>query len=830
MSSANKEIVIKLRLEDKEIEAKLLNVDQIIDTISDATKTATSNFASWGNITTGLNQGLMLFERVWSKLSIPVNVSAEFERYNIQFEVLLGNADKATKLLDEIREFGASTPLEFTGLVKNAQLLLNFGIEADKVLPILKNLGDISGGNAQKLDSLTLAFAQSMSAGRLMGQDLLQMINAGFNPLQVIAEKTGKSIGELKKQMEEGAISSQMVADAFEAAASEGGRFHGMMERQAESYEGMKSNLSDAATIMLKSWGDELLPTVKSVVGNLTDFAKVLTISTSNLDKANQKIREERYEFELLTRQYEMLTQKTELNNLEKQRYSEIITQLNSKYGEYLGNIDLERASWIEVTTAINSAREALMERAKVMVIEARLKDYLDQIVSVQSKIINNELQIAELEAKQIERRESLGRPGNIPILGEENSDAILFKLKSNIDTLKSSNKEWQSELDQIAQESLEFGERYAEILNNILNPTENNSGSTAGQQKGLPQNVKDQIHLNAVELEELIRVEMNKLRQNIESDGFDIILPDIDLSYLKTYYDSVKYEDENYYAYRKGLIEDEIESLRNTSLTEIEINRYKNQRMKELDEDYFNWKWEQYQEDNQLITGSMDAMWAGYDTFFSSLTNESMSFAERLQSVWESIEGAFIGMLANMLKEYLQSQIQQALIAGPLQKASIAQAGITGEAIASAYAPAAALASIATFGGANIAAILGLTSTVAFAKMLALGGGFEEGGLLPKGKAGFVEGYHNEIIAPEKTFIEVFRNELKPKIYENVSLSSGAASQSQLLKEVESLNREVRSLNNSMKEFALSAKAFGDDEIERLDIKARYLNNRGVY
>jgi tape measure domain-containing protein len=107
----------------------------------------------------------------------------------------------------------------------------------------LKQIGDISMGDEERFKSLTLAFAQMSSTGKLMGQDLLQMINAGFNPLSVIAEKTGKSIGQLKKDMEAGAVSSEMVADAFRMVTAEGGRFYGMTQKQAEGIRGLQAQL-----------------------------------------------------------------------------------------------------------------------------------------------------------------------------------------------------------------------------------------------------------------------------------------------------------------------------------------------------------------------------------------------------------------------------------------------------------------------------------------------------------------------------------------------------------------------------------------------------------
>ncbi len=185
-----------------------------------------------------------------------VNVRKEIESYEISFRTLLGSQEKADALFGSLREFAVKTPMQLGDLAKGAQTLLGFGIEADKIMPTLKQIGDISMGNADKFGSLTLAFAQMSSTGKLMGQDLLQMINAGFNPLAIIAEQTGKSIGDLKKDMEQGAISTEMVADAFKTATSEGGMFYGMLEKQSEGLQGALSNLQGAWEEALNGIGE----------------------------------------------------------------------------------------------------------------------------------------------------------------------------------------------------------------------------------------------------------------------------------------------------------------------------------------------------------------------------------------------------------------------------------------------------------------------------------------------------------------------------------------------------------------------------------------------
>lgn len=171
-----------------------------------------------------------------------IDVRAEMQMLEQSFDVLLGGKD-VSKFMSELKQFAVDSPLSLTGVANAAQTLLGFNVEADKTIPIIKQIGDISMGNEERFKSLTLAFAQMSATGKLMGQDLLQMINAGFNPLQEISSKTGKSIADLKKEMENGAISSQMVADAFASATAQGGRFYGMTEKQAQGVKGLQAQL-----------------------------------------------------------------------------------------------------------------------------------------------------------------------------------------------------------------------------------------------------------------------------------------------------------------------------------------------------------------------------------------------------------------------------------------------------------------------------------------------------------------------------------------------------------------------------------------------------------
>lgn len=172
-------------------------------------------------------------------------LGSEAEQTNVAFSLLVGNETKAAQMLGEITKLAAATPFGKMDLVKNAQLMLNFGVATEKVLPLLTQLGDISGGNAERLSSLSLVMGQVAAAGKMQGQDLLQFINAGFNPLQELAAMTGKKYSELQEMMSKGQITYENVAAAIAHATGEGGKFNGMMERQSQTVGGKFSTLMD---------------------------------------------------------------------------------------------------------------------------------------------------------------------------------------------------------------------------------------------------------------------------------------------------------------------------------------------------------------------------------------------------------------------------------------------------------------------------------------------------------------------------------------------------------------------------------------------------------
>ena len=171
-------------------------------------------------------------------------------------------------MLDEISNFAAKTPFGKLDLTENAKTMLNFGVETGKVLPLLKQLGDISGGNKQTLQSLSLVLGQVSAAGKLAGQDNLQFINAGFNPLQELAKMTGESYAKLQDRMSKGQITFENVVQAIQHATGEGGKFFGMMDKKSQTVAGKWSTILDN----VQTSAVNMFNQVQSPIGDLLDL------------------------------------------------------------------------------------------------------------------------------------------------------------------------------------------------------------------------------------------------------------------------------------------------------------------------------------------------------------------------------------------------------------------------------------------------------------------------------------------------------------------------------------------------------------------------------
>lgn len=200
-----------------------------------------------------------------------VDYNASMESYLTNFKVMLGNEELAAAKLSELRKMAASTPFALSDLTEGTQTLLQFGIAADDTTDVLKQLGDISLGNADKLQTLVRAYGKMSSAKKVTLENVNMMIDAGFNPLNQICEATGESMSDLYKRISDGRVSFEELQYAVQAATSEGGQFYNGMLEASQTFSGRMSTLKDNVAALTGELTSGLFAALGDLVVKLND-------------------------------------------------------------------------------------------------------------------------------------------------------------------------------------------------------------------------------------------------------------------------------------------------------------------------------------------------------------------------------------------------------------------------------------------------------------------------------------------------------------------------------------------------------------------------------
>lgn len=191
-----------------------------------------------------------------AKMGIEYN--AQMQSYQTAFTTMLGDAEKAKKLTDNLKTLAAKTPLAMTDLADASQILLAFGSSAEELPDQLKRLGDVAQGDAQKLGTMATAFGRIQSNGYASLEEINMMIDQGFNPLNIIAKKTGETMAEVRDRVSAGEVSFEELNDALMTATDAGGQFYNAMENQSKTFEGQMSTLKDNVSALAGSLTEDL--------------------------------------------------------------------------------------------------------------------------------------------------------------------------------------------------------------------------------------------------------------------------------------------------------------------------------------------------------------------------------------------------------------------------------------------------------------------------------------------------------------------------------------------------------------------------------------------
>ncbi len=142
-------------------------------------------------------------KKLWDLL---IGSNAEMEQYTTSLEVMLGSTEKASAMIEKMRDFAAKTPLTLENVISGGSLLMSYGVDESNLIDTMTKLGDLSSGNAEKMDRITLAYGQMLAKGKVTGEELRQMTEAGV-PLQTaLAESIGVTGEEFSKMVSAGKV------------------------------------------------------------------------------------------------------------------------------------------------------------------------------------------------------------------------------------------------------------------------------------------------------------------------------------------------------------------------------------------------------------------------------------------------------------------------------------------------------------------------------------------------------------------------------------------------------------------------------------------------
>ncbi|MCR0398224.1 tape measure protein [[Clostridium] innocuum] len=231
MATNDGEIIIELQLQQDDFEKRLNAIEHKTQSFGSSIKRTVAAL------------GLGKIAKDFASAGISFNAS--IEQYQTSFEVMTGSAEKAAQITQQLKQIAANTPFELPQLADTTQLLMNYGFTADDAMKKMQMLGDISQGSADKMTRIATAYGQMSSAGKVSLEDVKQMIEAGFNPLQEISKSTGESMASLYDRISDGSLSVDEITASMERSTSAGGKYFQSMDKQSQTLNGKISTLKD---------------------------------------------------------------------------------------------------------------------------------------------------------------------------------------------------------------------------------------------------------------------------------------------------------------------------------------------------------------------------------------------------------------------------------------------------------------------------------------------------------------------------------------------------------------------------------------------------------
>jgi tape measure domain-containing protein len=208
-----------------------------------------------------------------------VKIAADMEQAKIGFTTMLGSAQKADAFIRDLQDFAAKTPFEFPGLQRAAGQFLGAGLAAKDVIPTMRVLGDAIagvGGGEEQINAAVRALGQMQQKGKITGEEMLQLAEAGVPAWGALAAQMGVSIPEAQKKVSAGQVKVNELIMAIEKSAGPLAKTKGLMDAQSASLKGMLSTLKDVIGQGLGQIAGPIVQGLKSALPEVTESITTL--------------------------------------------------------------------------------------------------------------------------------------------------------------------------------------------------------------------------------------------------------------------------------------------------------------------------------------------------------------------------------------------------------------------------------------------------------------------------------------------------------------------------------------------------------------------------
>ncbi|EDP7601848.1 tape measure protein [Listeria monocytogenes] len=183
--------------------------------------------------------------------------------------VLTGSAKDAQLVMTDLTAAIDGTPIALDAVALGAKKMVAAGMKAANVKPVFTAIADAAygvGNGSESIDQMTDAISALQASGVAYADDINRLVDAGVPAWQILANSTGKSVGEMKKYVSEGSLESTKAIAMLTKGIEEGttgmagntAKMAGLAKTAGNTISGSFANMKTAAVKSLANIAENL--------------------------------------------------------------------------------------------------------------------------------------------------------------------------------------------------------------------------------------------------------------------------------------------------------------------------------------------------------------------------------------------------------------------------------------------------------------------------------------------------------------------------------------------------------------------------------------------